>query len=248
MKHPILQVDHLSIGFRNILFSDIKAEVFPGTITALMGVNGAGKSCLLKTLGHLIPEKSGQIKLNGQKYSNYSLLEFSKKVSVVLTEKIQVDYLRVDELVSLGRSPYTNWSGELDKADQNVVKQIMQQVGIQALGGQFFSELSDGQKQKVLIARALAQQPQLLILDEPTTYLDIPSKIELIKLLKKISSENNVAVIMSTHDLDLIKNQADQVWLMGSDGSFNAGKPEVIEAAGIFEKHFFSPKLRSEPI
>lgn len=242
MNPFILEVKNLAIGFKTMLFENITANVYPGTITALMGINGTGKSCLLKTLGHLIPRQSGVLRLNDKEFSEYSALEFAKIVSLVLTEKFQVDFLRVDELVALGRSPYTNWTGELNGVDCEVIQQVMRQTGILNLSNKFFSELSDGQKQKVLIARALAQKPQLLILDEPTTYLDIPSKVELLKLLKKIASENNVAIIMSTHDLDLIKFNIDQIWLMGSDGSFNFGSPETIESAGLFEKHFYFGK------
>jgi len=235
----LLKIEDLAIGFKEASFKNIKGEVFPGTITALMGINGVGKSCLLKTLGHLIPAQRGSLQLAGKDFSQYSALEFSKMVSLVLTEKFQVDFLRVDELVSLGRSPYTNWWGDLDSSDQQIVSQTMQQVGILDLKDKFFSELSDGQKQKVLIARALAQNPQLLILDEPTTYLDIPSKIELLKLLRKIADQNKVAIIMSTHDLELVKSHVDQVWLMGSDGQFETGSPESIESAGLFQKYFY---------
>lgn len=235
----LLQIEDLAIGFKETSFKDIKGEVFPGTITALMGINGVGKSCLLKTLGHLIPALRGSIQLAGKDLSQYSALEFAKIVSLVLTEKFQVDFLRVDELVSLGRSPYTNWWGSLDASDEKITSQVMKQVGIFDLKDKFFSELSDGQKQKALIARALAQNPQLLILDEPTTYLDIPSKIELLKLLRKIANENKVAIIMSTHDLELVKSHVDQVWLMGSDGQFKTGSPETIESAGLFQKNFY---------
>jgi len=238
MKPIILEIENLAIGFKEIIFENINAQVQSGSITSLMGINGAGKSCLLKTLGHLIPRKFGQMKINGKDFSEYSVLDFSKIVSLVLTEKFHVDFLRVDELVSLGRSPYTSWSGELNQDDQIIVERVMEQMGIQGLSSKFFSELSDGQKQKALIARALAQKPQLLILDEPTTYLDIPSKIELLKILRSIASENNVAILMSTHDLDLVRQHIDQIWLMGNDGSFNSGSPEDIESTGLFEKHF----------
>jgi iron complex transport system ATP-binding protein len=140
----------------------------------------------------------------------------------------------------LGRSPYTNWLGVLKKWDLEIVDQVMEQLGVFSLKNHFFSELSDGQKQKVLIARALAQKPKLLLLDEPTTYLDIPSKVELMKLLKKISIENNVAIILSTHDLDLVESKVDQIWLMGKDGSFNSESPAYFRSAGLFERHFYS--------
>ncbi|MBC7539303.1 MAG: ABC transporter ATP-binding protein [Bacteriovorax sp.] len=240
MKTNILEIENLTIGFKQAIFEKISAEVYAGTITALMGVNGAGKSCLLKTIANLIPALEGLIRLHGKDHRTYSSIDFAKVVSIVLTEKLQVDFLRVDELIYLGRSPYTNWMGEIEDTDREVVNRVMDQIGLCELASSFFSELSDGQKQKVLIARALAQKPKLLILDEPTTYLDIPSKIELIKLLKKISTENKVAILMSTHDLELIESNVDQIWLMGKDGSFNEGSPAHFRSTGLFEKHFYS--------
>lgn len=240
MKTTILELENLSIGFKRTIFKNISAKIDTGTITALMGVNGVGKSCLLKTIGHLVSAPQGLIKLHGKELSSYSGLDFAKVVSLVLTEKVQVDFLRVDELIYLGRSPYTNWMGELAETDHVTVNQVMKQTGILDLAHHFFSELSDGQKQKVLIARALAQGPALLILDEPTTYLDIPSKVELIKLLRKITIENKVAILLSTHDLELIESKVDQVWLMGKDGIFSQGSPAHFRDTGLFEKHFYS--------
>ncbi len=235
----ILEIENLSIGFKETIFQNINASVNLGSMTALMGVNGAGKSCFLKTIGRLIDLQKGLIKIHGKDIKDYSNLEFAETVSLVLTEKFHVDFLRVDELISLGRSPYTGWSGALSEKDHEVVSKVIEQIGLLNLKDKFFSELSDGQKQKILIARALAQNPKLLILDEPTTYLDIPSKIDLIKLLKKISKENDVAIIMSTHDLDLIENHVDQIWLMGADGSFSVGSPVELSSSGLIKKHFY---------
>lgn len=238
----ILEIENLAIGFKGELLNNINASVMPGTLTALMGVNGVGKSCLLKTISRLNDIKNGSIKLNGIEIKKYSPLEFAQSVAVVLTEKFNVDFLRVDELIELGRSPYTGWRGELSEADKKIVATIISQIGLGSLKEKFFSQLSDGQKQKVLIARALAQNPKLLILDEPTTYLDIPSKIELIKLLKVIASQNHVAIVMSTHDLELIKDVVDAIWLIGLDGSFVKGSPAEINSAGLFKKHFHVEK------
>ncbi len=235
----LLEINNLSIGFKKIIAQNISAQLNEGSLTVLMGVNGAGKSCFLKTISHLIPAISGEIKIKGKSVRDYTPIELAQFTSIVLTEKFHVDFLRVDELIALGRSPYTGWSGELHQKDHDVITQTMRQAGIESLKERFFTELSDGQKQKVLIARALAQEPKLLILDEPTTYLDIPSKLELMKLLKKIAKENNVAVLMSTHDLDLAEKYADQIWLMGKEGSFQVGNPTELASAGTFKKHFF---------
>ncbi len=238
MSEMILELEGLSIGFSKSNFDNINTKTQLGSLTALMGVNGVGKSCLLKTISNLLEKKGGTIKVNGVNINEYSPIEFAKTVAIVLTEKIQADFLRVDELVALGRSPYTNWLGELTDYDKEIVAKSMNQVGISDLGPSYFSALSDGQKQKVMIARALSQTPKLLVLDEPTTYLDIPSKVELIKLLKKISKENNIAVILSTHDLNLIQSEADIVWLMGMDGRFTSKSPAEFISTGEFKKHF----------
>ncbi|MDO9183206.1 MAG: ABC transporter ATP-binding protein [Bacteriovorax sp.] len=240
MKNNLLELQNLSIGFnKKSLFENINAQVSKGMIIALMGANGAGKSCLLKTLAHLIAPIGGDIKIHDKSINVFSSQELARFISIVLTEKIQVDFLKVVELISLGRSPYTNWLGDLNNSDKKIVSQVMDQVGVFDLAEHFYSDLSDGQKQKVLIARALAQQPEILILDEPTTYLDIPSKVELLKLLQKISKESNMAIIMSSHDLDLIESKVDEIWLMGKDGSFNIGSPENCRSTGLFDKHFY---------
>lgn len=239
-----LEIKNVSVGFSNILFKNINAEMEAGSLVCLMGINGVGKSSLLKTIARLLEKKEGEIKFNGINYEQISAEEFAKIVGIVLTEKLQVDYLTVEELISFGRSPYTDRSGRLKAEDQTEVEKAMNQTGIIKLKNAFFTELSDGQKQKVLIARALAQGPKLLILDEPTTYLDIPSKIELINLLKRLTKENNLAVLMSTHDLDLIQESADKIWLMEKDGKFSVGSPEELKSSGLIAKNFFISELK----
>lgn len=239
MNKTILQLDNLAVGFNQILFHNINVQMEAGSLVCLMGINGVGKSCLLKTIARLEERKHGGIKLEGKDISDISSKDFAKLVGIVLTEKLQIDYLTAYELVSFGRTPYTDRTGRLKCEDQEAIEKAMIQTGILALKEKYFSELSDGQKQKVLIARALAQGPELLILDEPTTYLDIPSKIELIELLKTLSAENNLAVLMSTHDLELVQNKADKIWMMGNDGSFSIGSPEELTSSGLIAKNFF---------
>lgn len=239
----ILELKNVSIGFKNSVFKNINAKMEEGTLVALMGINGVGKSSLLKTIARLLEIKAGEININGIDYNSIHSKDFAKLVGVVLTEKLQVDYLTVEELVSFGRAPHTNRVGFLKDEDKVVVEKAMKQTGVYSLKNTFIAELSDGQKQKALIARALAQEPQLLILDEPTTYLDIPSKLELIQLLKKLSKENNLAVLMSTHDLDLIQRSADKIWLMENDGSFSTGSPEDLKSSGLIAKNFLKSEL-----
>ncbi len=234
----ILELENLSIGFNRILAREINAILPESSLTAVMGINGIGKSCLIKTLCHLIPPKSGNIKLDSRNYKEYSPKEFASMVSIVLTEKFQLEFLRVDELVALGRTPFTNWLGQIKPSDLKIINESMELVGIVHLADHFFSELSDGQKQKVLIARALAQKPKVLILDEPTTYLDIPSKIELMRLLKKIAYENKISVLFSSHDLDLVEKYVDHIWLMGNSGEFFAKSSSEMKTSGLLAKYF----------
>lgn len=235
----VMEIKNLSIGFKRILFQEINASLKEGSFVGLLGINGVGKSCLIKTLSHLLEGKSGEILLHGREIQTIKPAELSKKIAVVLTEKLQIDYLSVFELVSFGRAPYTARNGHLSKEDVAIVDSALEQTGIKSLSQKYFSELSDGQKQKALIARALAQKPQILFLDEPTTYLDIPSKLDLIDLLRKLTKENNLAVLLSTHDLELIKDKVDEFWLMGKDGKFSTGSPEVMMTSGLIGTNFF---------
>ncbi len=235
----ILQLKNVSIGFNQILYANINAELKEGAFVCLLGINGIGKSCLLKTMAGLQEVKSGEVYIEHKALKSMDSFDLAKKIGIVLTEKLQIDYLTVFELVSFGRAPYTGRRGDLSKDDKKLVQKVLEDVGISEIGKKYFSELSDGQKQKALIARALAQTPELLILDEPTTYLDIPSKIELIALLKKLTQEKKITVLLSTHDLDLIKDSADEFWLMGKDGEFSSGSPEEMNSSGLIANNFF---------
>jgi len=239
MKKVALSLENLSIGFKKNNFEKINSLAYIGTITAVMGINGVGKSCLLKTIAGLIKSQAGNVYIDHKDLADYPLKELAQKLAIVLTEKIQVDFLKVAQLVAMGRSPYTNWSEYLSDKDNDIILDSLTTLGLNELSEKYFSELSDGQKQKAMIARALAQTSKILLLDEPTTYLDIPSKIELMKALKKISVEKNLAIILSTHDLDLVQDYADQVWLMGKGGEFVTGSPTELLSAGQFKKHFY---------
>lgn len=238
MNH-LMEFKNLKVGFGGCqILSELNGFINQGELIALMGINGVGKSCLLKTLSGLHPLMSGEIFFQDKKLSSIEPSERSLSLAVVLTEKPAVDYLRVFELIALGRSPHTNFWGELNKHDEEVILKVLELLGIVELKNRFFDGLSDGQKQKVLLARALAQEPNLLILDEPTTYLDIPSKVELMNLLLKISREKNMAVIFSTHDLNLIENIVDRVWLIEKEGNLIQKSPEEMKSSGLYLKNF----------
>jgi iron complex transport system ATP-binding protein len=235
----MIEFKNLSVGFKNkTILKNLNGEIKPGELIALMGINGVGKSCFLKTITALNPKLSGEINLNNQSYENITALEMAKSIAVVLTDKVQIDFLRVDELLLLGRSPHTNFWGEISQVDNDVVAHITNLINIESISDRFFSDLSDGQKQKVLLARALTQGPSYLFLDEPTTYLDIPSKIELMKILKTLSTEKNMAVFFSTHDLSLVENTVDQIWLIDAEGLLHKMGPEEMTHSGLLKKNF----------
>ena len=238
MNH-LMEFKNLKVGFGGCqILSELNGFINQGELIALMGINGVGKSCLLKTLSGLHPLMSGQILFQDKELASIEPSERSLSLAVVLTEKPAVDYLRVFELIALGRSPHTNFWGELNKHDEDIISKVLVLLNIVELKNRFFDGLSDGQKQKVLLARALAQEPNLLILDEPTTYLDIPSKVELMNLLLKISREKHMAVIFSTHDLNLIDNIVDQVWLIEKEGALIQKSPEEMKSSGLYLKNF----------
>jgi iron complex transport system ATP-binding protein len=235
----MIEFKNLSIGFhQQKILSNLDGQIQKSQLIALMGINGVGKSCLLKTLTQLNPVVSGELTLDGKKLEDYSAGEAAQKISVVLTDKIQVDYLRVKELVVLGRSPYTNAWGALDIEDNKKIEEVFELLNLAPLKERFFSDLSDGQKQKVLLARALVQEPEYLFLDEPTTYLDIPSKIELMKVLRQLSKEKNIGIFFSTHDLSLVEKTVDQLWLIDNSGVLHKKSPEEMNRSGLLNLNF----------
>lgn len=235
----LLELQNLCVGFEGKkILNDLNGSIEAGELVALMGINGVGKSCLLKSILGINEIISGHIKLEGQNLLECSELFKAQNLSAVLTKNPHMDYLRVDEIVALGRSPHVNFWGRLTSVDKKIIQEVLEILGIEELKNIYFDQLSDGQKQKVLLARALAQRPKLLILDEPTTFLDIPSKIELMRILKKISKEQSLAILLSTHDLNLIETNADKIWLIEKEGAFIIKSPEDMIATGLIKKNF----------
>jgi len=187
-------------------------------LICLLGPNGIGKSTLLRTLSGLLPKLSGTIMINGRALEEYSEKELSKQVGVVLTDHPQLHNMRVEELVALGRAPYTNFFGGLSFEDKVFVDEAISLVGIDKLRGRMIRELSDGERQKVMIARALAQQTPVIILDEPTAFLDFPSKVEVMKLLRNLAHDMHKTILLSTHDLDLAVRLADTLLQVADSG------------------------------
>lgn len=235
----MIEFTNLSVGFNHkTILSNLNGTIEEGKLIALMGINGVGKSCFLKTITMINPPMSGELKIDNLDIKNISNLEMSKIMAVVLTDKIQADFLSVEELIRLGRSPHTNFWGGLSVQDNKTIDEVVKLLKIESILSRYFSDLSDGQKQKVLLARAIVQNPRYLFLDEPTTYLDIPSKIELMKTLKIVSLERKMGVFFSTHDLDLIKETVDEIWLIDNEGILHKNSPAGMHMSGLLQKNF----------
>ena len=219
MKQSILHTEELSIGYSSkkgghLIKENIQISLEAGKLITLLGANGIGKSTLLKTLTGIIPPLSGSVKLANKEISSYEPQELAQELSVVLTEKLPPSNLNIAELIALGRQPYTNWLGTLTETDFEYIEKAITLTDIHHLIDKKHDEISDGQLQKVLIARALAQDTPLIILDEPTTHLDLYHKVAVFKLLQKLAHEAQKCILFSTHDLDLAIQLSDEVIVM----------------------------------
>lgn len=219
---------NLSIGYNSAIITDISIGVRRGEILTLIGPNGAGKSTLLKTLACELTPIDGAVYLNGDNIHSLPGSERAKKLALMLPQSPSTELTSCFELVSAGRYPYTGRLGILSKEDKQIVNDSLALVGASQLRDRDFSRLSDGQRQRVLLARALCQQPELILLDEPTSFLDIRGKLELLQLLKKLVREKNLAVIMSLHELDLAQKVSDRIVCVGSGSIIDFGTPDEV--------------------
>lgn len=206
-----ISLSHLSVGYTasQALVSDVNVELQSGQLHCLIGRNGIGKSTLLKTLTGFLPKLSGDLLLDGQGIETFTQQALARKISIVLTQKPDVQNLTVAEVIGLGRSPYTGFFGKLRVRDCAVVDDAIRSVGIEPLRDRMIQTLSDGERQKVMIAKALAQETPIILLDEPTAFLDFPSKAETFQLLRSMAHEKDKLIVLSTHDLELAVRFAD---------------------------------------
>jgi len=230
-QEPILCARNLNLGYQKGRISkkiaeNINFRLEKGKLTCLLGPNGVGKSTLIKTIMGQLPPLGGQILLNGKGIQKIGIKEISKKIAVVLTEKISTGNLTVRQMVELGRIPHTGWLGKLTERDETKVNKAIRATNIQYLSDTPLSELSDGQLQKAMIARAVAQDGEILILDEPTAHLDLVNRFEIMHLLRKIAKEEKKAVLVVTHDLEIAIETADEFWLMQCGLPLVTGLPE----------------------
>ena len=232
-----IQIQQLSIGYPSkrgvrVVAEGISGAIRSGELTCLLGANGVGKSTLLRTLSAFQPKIGGEVLIQGRDLSGYTDKELSRLIGVVLTEKLDIRNMTVRELVSLARSPYTDFWGNYSKDDLQIVDESIHLVGIEDLSRRPIQTLSDGERQKVMIAKALAQQTPVIYLDEPTAFLDYPSKVEVLQLLRRICSEAGKTVFLSTHDVELALQLADTVWLMTHETGMTIGTPQELAQQG----------------
>lgn len=233
----ILYTDKLSVGYGDrTVVSDIALAAEPGQILCLIGPNGAGKSTLLKTLLRLLPPTAGAVYLEGQELRAYSERELARRSAAMLTGRPEPELMKSAEVVAAGRYPYTGRLGILSEEDRRVVQESMEKVGVSELADTDFTHLSDGQRQRVLLARALCQEPRLLILDEPTSFLDIRHKLDFLQLLRELVRERQLAVVMSMHELELAQRFADRLLCIRDGRVDRAGSPEEIFSGGYIER------------
>ncbi|APY12835.1 ABC transporter ATP-binding protein [Seonamhaeicola sp. S2-3] len=258
-QHMVLKTENLSVGYatkngQTIVASHINFELHKGELVGLIGANGIGKSTLLRTLTQVQPKLTGSIAINGKRLQSYSNLELAKVLSIVLTEPLASKNLTVFELVALGRQPYTNWVGNLSTKDISIIENALEQTNISNLKNKKCFELSDGQLQKVMITRALAQDTDIIILDEPTTHLDMYHKAYVLKLLQRLVKKTNKTILFSSHEIDLAIQLCNKLVVMTesevvcdqpcnliSKGTFNSLFPEDLIA---FDKNTGSFRVK----
>lgn len=243
MKQKTIDIQNLTIGYSSkknvrIVADNINSSIYSGELTCLLGANGIGKSTLLRTLSAFQPELSGNVYIEGKEVKKYSEKKLAQLISVVLTENLEIKNMTARELIGLGRSPYTGFWGKLDKEDEIVVDNAIALVKVENLAGRMIHTLSDGERQKVMIAKALAQETPIILLDEPTAFLDFPSKVEIMQLLHQLSRKTNKTIFLSTHDLELALQIADKIWLMDKQKEIQIGTPEDLSLNGSLSNFF----------
>lgn len=244
----VLSCNGLTAGYgrgasKKEVVKNVSLQLRRGEVVCLLGANGAGKSTLLRTLCGYQPPLGGTVEIGGTELSRLSPRDVAKMVSVVYTERGAVEGLSVEQTVALGRQPYTGWLGRLSAEDAEVVEASMRQMDVWDMRHRDLSTLSDGERQKVLLARAVAQSTPLLILDEPTSFLDAGARLEVMQLLSVLASEHAKSVILSTHDISAALTVATRLWLLGADGNLTCGEVSGLAVSEKMEALFPSPNI-----
>lgn len=259
MNSETITLQNLSIGYRvknhetRVVASGINASIKRGELTCLLGANGVGKSTLLRTLSAFQPKLEGEILIESRNISTFNDRELSRVIGVVLTEKPDIRNMSVRELVALGRSPYTGFWGTLHDDDWHEVDDAIEAVRISSLSQRMIHTLSDGERQKVMIAKALAQQTPVIYLDEPTAFLDFPSKVEMMQLLRRLAQEKDKTIFLSTHDFELALQVSDTLWLMEKSQTdtgqpkLHIGTPQELASNGALARYVERPGITFNP-
>ncbi|MBR4829632.1 MAG: ABC transporter ATP-binding protein [Muribaculaceae bacterium] len=250
--NTILTTHDLTVGYRNgsqqvALLSKLNLHLDKGKLVALLGQNGAGKSTLLRALTCDERPLAGSISVNDTRLDGMSQKERSRILGLVSTERIQAGALTVTELVGLGRQPHTGFLGRLDDEDREIVRQAMTDAGIIGKADDYVASLSDGERQKAMIARALAQQTPIIILDEPTAFLDVASRIETMRLLQTLAHDRGKAVLLSSHDISQSLMLADELWLITTDRKVITGTTSDLVATGAMDRLFVNRDIHFNP-
>ncbi len=252
-QRTIIETHALTIGYKStrgqprVVAENINVSLLPGELVCLIGPNGAGKSTLMRTIAGMQPPLSGIVLLMGDNVALLPPSDLAKRLAIVLTERVEIGMLSAYGLVGLGRHPYTDWSGRLSAYDEDMIRWALESVGAVDLAHRNVHELSDGERQKVMIARALAQEPALILLDEPTAFLDLPRRVEILQVLRGLARSSGRAILLSTHDLDLALRSADRIWLLPKEDALQVGAPEDLILSGAFESVFRSEGVEFDP-
>lgn len=234
-----LDINNFTVGYgSHVVQSGINASLSSGQMACLLGANGCGKSTLLRSLAAMQKPLSGSVTIDGTPLTNLTDQQRATTFSLVLTERILMERTTVRQLVALGRTPYMSWNGAMSADDWNAVDQAINLVGIEHLAQKQVNAISDGERQRVMIARAFAQDTPVMLLDEPTTYLDLPNRIEIMRLLQQLAHRQNKIVLVSTHEIDIALHVADVVWIMDKQSPMICDTPDNILAADLVAKAF----------
>lgn len=244
----ILSLGSLLIGFdsggrKRILLPKLDASASEGELIAIIGRNGIGKSTLLRTMAGLQEYLGGNISYSGRRIEDFKRIDLARTAAYISTETVKVSNMTVYDLVSLGRYPYTNWYGNISSKDEDIINDAMEKTFVSSFRKRFISELSDGERQKAMIARMLAQNTGVMLMDEPTAFLDIESKFSILHLLNQLSHEEGKTIIYTTHDLHMAIGHTDKIWLM-LDSGLKEGSPEDLIIAGEFDQLFSSSSIQ----
>ncbi|CAM2781061.1 ABC transporter ATP-binding protein [Prescottella defluvii] len=246
-----LVLDGVTVGYpgrppREVL-TDLHLTAHSGQVTALLGPNGAGKSTLLRSVAGLQRIIRGSVRLDDTDITTLTPAERARRVAVVLTDRVDGGLLTGGEVAALGRLPHQGFASRLSAAERRLIAESLDRMGATDLADVRLHEMSDGQRQRVLIARALVQQPALLVLDEPSAFLDVAARVELLVLLEEIATDAGITVLLSTHDVELVLRTAQHVWLAAGDGTVVDGTPSTLIDSGAIRRAFDSRRVHFDP-